>query len=119
MKRQSFQNQPSRRHRTFKEKVEILEAHRVSGLSLFAFARKEGLCYTSLLRWRSRRPQGAQTAVSCALEADPGFVPVKIQSEVVSGDYVLSWPSGRCLKIPQRFERDSLQSLLSMLEAVE
>jgi len=57
--------------------------------------------------------------VSCALEADPGFVPVKIQSEVVSGDYVLSWPSGRCLKIPQRFERDSLQSLLSMLEAVE
>jgi hypothetical protein len=57
--------------------------------------------------------------VACALEADPGFVPVKIQSEVVSGDYLLSWPSGRCLKIPQHFERDSLRRLLSVLEAVE
>jgi hypothetical protein len=56
--------------------------------------------------------------VSCNLEADPGFVPVKIESEGLSGDYVLSWPAGRCLKIPRQFDTDSLRRLLSVLEAV-
>ena len=116
VKRQSSQTQPIRRRRSPKEKAEVLQAHRRSGLSLLAFARKEGFCYTSLLRWRSRRSKGAQPPVACALEPDPGFVPVKIQSEVVSGEYVLSWPSGRSLKIPQHFERDSLHRLLGLLE---
>jgi hypothetical protein len=48
--------------------------------------------------------------------ADPGFVAVKIQSEEASGDYVLSWPGGRFLKIPQQFQTDSLRRLLSVLE---
>jgi hypothetical protein len=43
---------------------------------------------------------------------------VKIESEELSGDYVLSWPDGRSLKIPARFEADSLQRLLTVLEAV-
>jgi len=50
--------------------------------------------------------------------ADPRFVPVKIQSEGLSGDYVLSWPAGRSLRIPLRFETDSLRRLLSVLEVV-
>ena len=118
MKRRSTRSEPTQRHRTPKEKADILEAHRRSGLSLLSFARKEGLCYASLLRWRSRLPKGAQAPAACALEADPGFVPVKIQREVVSGDYVLSWPSGHCLKIPRDFERDALRRLLSVLEAM-
>jgi hypothetical protein len=43
---------------------------------------------------------------------------VKIEGEVLGGDYVLSWPAGRSLKIPRRFETDSLRRLLGVLEAV-
>ena len=56
--------------------------------------------------------------MSSDLGADPRFVPVKIESEGLSGDYVLSWPAGRCLKIPRQFDPDSLRRLLNVLEAV-
>jgi len=52
------------------------------------------------------------------LEADPRFVPVKVEGEVLSGDYVLSWAGGRSLKIPPQFETDSLRRLLGVLEAL-
>ena len=51
-------------------------------------------------------------------EADPRFVAVKIEGEVLGGDYVLSWATGRSLKIPRQFETDSLRRLLSVLEAL-
>ena len=108
----------ARRHRTHDEIAGILRDHRRSGLSLLAFARTEGLCYASLLRWRSRQRNGTNALVSSNLEADPRFVPVKLESEGLSGDYVLSWPAGRSLKIPPQFEADSLRRLLSVLEAV-
>ena len=109
---------PARRHRTHNEIAGILRDHRRSGLSLLAFARTEGLCYASLLRWRSRQRKGTNALVSSNLEADPRFVPVQIESEGLSGDYVLSWPTGRSLKIPPQFETDALRRLLSVLEAV-
>ena len=108
----------ARHHRTHKEIAGILRDHRRSGLSLLAFARREGLCYASLMRWRSRQRKGTNALVSSNLGADPRFVPVKIESEGLSGDYVLSWPAGRSLKIPPQFETDSLRRLLSVLEAV-
>jgi transposase-like protein len=118
VKRQSSQTHITQRHRTSKEKAEILKEHRRSGLSLLAFAGKHGLCYASLLRWRSRPRQGAKVLVSPATGADPRFVPVKIESEVLSGPYVLSWVGGRSLKIPLQFEPDSLRRLLAVLEGV-
>lgn len=105
-----------RRHRTDQEIAGILKDHRRSGLSLPAFARKEGLCYASLLRWRSRPSKGEKAPASCNFQADPGFIPVKIQSEGLGGEYVLSWPAGRFLRIPQQFEMDSLCRLLRVLE---
>jgi len=51
-------------------------------------------------------------------EADPRFVPVKIEGEVLGGDYVLSWATGRSLNIPRQFDTDSLRRLLSVLEAL-
>ncbi len=118
VKRQSSQFRTNRRHLTPKEKAEILREQRRSGLSLLAFARKHGLCYASLLRWRCRQGNGAQVLVPPDIEADPRFVAVKIEGEVLGGDYVLSWATGRSLKIPQHFETDSLRRLLSVLEAV-
>ena len=118
MKRQSSQTRPTRRHLTAKEKAEILKEHRRSGLSLLAFAEKHGLCYTSLLRWRCRHGNGANFPVPGDTEADPRFVPVKIESDVLGGDCVLSWATGRFLKIPRQFETDSLRRLLRVLEGV-
>jgi transposase-like protein len=118
VKRQSSQTRPTRRHLTSKEKAEILKEHRRSGLSLLAFAEKHGLCYTSLLRWRCRQGNVAHVEVPPDTEADPRFVPVKIEGEVLGGEYVLSWAGGRSLKIPQQFETDSLRRLLSVLEAL-
>jgi hypothetical protein len=117
VKRQSSQTRPTRRHLTSKEKAEILKEHRRSGLSLLAFAEKHGLCYTSLLRWRCRQGNGADLPVPPHTEADPRFVPVKID-EVLGGDYVLSWATGRSLNIPRQFDTDSLRRLLSVLEAL-
>ncbi len=118
VKRQSSQFHTTRGRLTPKEKAEILREHRRSGLSLLAFAGKHGLCYTSLLRWRCRQGNGAHVLVPPDTEADPRFVPVKIEGEVLGGDYVLSWATGRSLKIPRQFETDSLRRLLSVLEAV-
>ena len=118
MKRQSSQTGTTQRHRTSKEKAEILKAHRRSGLSLLAFVEKHGLCYSSLLRWRCRQGNGANVPVPPNTQADPRFVPVKIEGEVLGGDYVLSWATGRSLKIPRQFETDSLRRLLSVLEAL-
>ena len=118
MKRLSTKSDAPQRHRTGKEKAEILKEYQGSGLSLLAFARKRGLCDASLLRWRARQRQGASVLVPPDAEANPRFVPVKLQSEGMSGDYVLSWAGGRSLKIPLQFETDSLRRLLTVLEGV-
>ena len=119
VKRQSTQSRPTRRHRTPKEKAGILREHRRSGLSLLAFARTHGLCYASLLRWRSQQRKGANVLVSSDTQVDPRFVSVKIEDEVLSGDYVLNWPCGRSLKIPWQFPTDSLRRLLTVLEGLK
>jgi hypothetical protein len=116
VKRPSIKSRTTRRHHTPQEKAEILKDHRRSGLSVLAFARRRGLCYASLLRWRSQPRQGANAAVCSDPEADPGFVPVKIEGEGLSVGYVLSWPCGRTLQIPLRFETDSLRRLLAVME---
>ena len=118
MKLQSTQSRTTRRHRTTQEKAEILRKHRNSGLSLLAFARKQHLCYTSLLRWRSGQGTGADVVMPPGTAADPGFVPVKLEDEGLSVEYVLSWPSGRTLKIPRQFETDSLRRLLAVMEGL-
>ena len=113
MKRNSFEPDGHGRHRTPKEKARILRKHGRSGLSLLAFARQHGLCYASLLRWRARsspRPTPADT------QADPRFVRVRIEGDGLGGDYIVSWPGGRTLKVPSRFEPESLRRLLSVLE---
>ena len=116
MKRPTSQSRATQRHRTPNEKAEILREHQRSGLSLLAFAGKHGLCYSSLLRWRCRPGNGVRVLESPDTEADPRFVPVKIEGEGLGGDYVLSWAGGRSLKIPRHFETDSLRRLLTVLE---
>jgi len=87
-------------------------------MSLLAFAGEHGLCYSSLLRWRSRQGQESQVVVPPDPEAGTRFVPVKVEGEALTGDYVLNWAGGRSLRIPPQFDMDSLRRLLGVLEAV-
>jgi transposase-like protein len=118
VKRRSSESRASRRHHTREEKAQILREHRRSGLSLLAFAGKHGLCYASLLRWRHRQTKVTNVLAPPDTEADPRFVAVKMEGEVLGGDYVLSWAGGRSLRIPLQFETDSLRRLLTVLEEV-
>ena len=94
----------------------LLREHRRSGRSLLAFAGKHGLCYSRLLRWRCRPGNGPNVLGAPDTEADPQFVPVKIEGEVLGGEYVLGWAGGRSLKIPLQFETNALRRLLAVLE---
>ena len=106
---------PVRRRCTPEEIATILRKHRRSGLSLLAFAREHQLCYATLLRWRSCLPKRARSAAA-APAADPGFVPIQIETGSLNSDYVLSWPGGRSLRIPLSFNPQSLRGLLEILE---
>jgi transposase-like protein len=114
VKQRTSKSAELRRHRTPNEKTRILKEHERSGLSLLAFARTHGLCYASLRRWRSR--PCARVPAPPAPQADPRFVPVTVENEVSGGDYVLNLAGGRSLRIPLRFEPDSLRRLLDVLE---
>ena len=119
MKQRTSKSAGLRRHRTPKEKARILKEHERSGLSLLAFARTHGLCYASLRRWRSRPRPRTRVPAPPVPQADPRFVAVAVESEISGGDYVLSLAGGRSLRIPLRFEPDSLRRLLSVLEGVQ
>ena len=119
MKRTSNEADGRGRHRTPEEKARILREQRRSGLSLRAFARQHGLCYASLLRWRARpptRPTPGRVVGRVDAQGGPRFVPVTIEGDGLGGDYVVSWPGGRSLKIPSKFEPESLRRLLGVLE---
>ena len=93
MKRKSFEPDGPGRHRTAKQKAQILRAHRRSGLSLLAFARRHQLCYASLLRWRSGQSAAATEAgTPLDSQADPRFVPVTIQGDGLAGRTLLKNP---------------------------
>jgi hypothetical protein len=116
VKQRTSQSAELRRHRTPKEKARILQEHERSGLSLLAFARTHELCYASLRRWMSHPCLRTRVPALPAPQADPRFVPVTVESDVGGGDYVLNLAGGRSLRIPLRFEPDSLRRLLAVLE---
>ena len=106
---------PVGRRLTPSEIALILQEHRDSGLSLLAFAHNHQLCYSTLLRWRRRQIKPA-SAPAGAPTAGPGFIPIEIEPGSLSADYVLSWPGGRSLRIPPRFDPPTLSRLLQVLE---
>lgn len=109
---------PVGRHRAPHEIATLLQEHRASGLSLLAFARKQQLCYGTLLRWRRRPPKPARPP-SAACAAGPGFIPIQLEPGSLSADYVLGWPGGRSLRIPPHFDPQTLSRLLRVLKEQE
>ena len=112
-----------KRHRTVSEIRAILSDQQLSGLSLVAFARHHQLCYATLLRWRSRYPNeggptGAHSTYPDGSVYKQRFVPVRVDPEPVSGTsdgFVITWSSGKSLRVPDRFNPDQLRQLLDVL----
>ncbi len=112
-----------KRHRTVSEIRAILSDQQLSGLSLMAFALHHQLFYATLLRWRSRYPsEGGQTAARSSFPDEPvfkpRFVPVRVDPEPVSGTsdgFVITWSSGKSLRVPDRFNPDQLRQLLDVM----
>lgn len=114
----------SGRRRTREEIRSILEWQQQSGLSLLAFARKQGLCYASLLRWRAQYPSAAPVPQTQpghpghapdAEPSSPRFVPVQLEAVRSSESFVLEWGAGRSLRIPAGFDPHQLRHLLEAL----
>jgi hypothetical protein len=112
------------RRRTREEIRSILEWHHQSGLSLLAFARRQGLCYASLRRWRADQESRARVEPAGSAGERPGhprtaeslphFVPVQLE-ELRSENFILEWAPGRSLRIPAGFDPDQLRRLLDAL----
>ncbi len=113
----------SKRHRTVSEIRAILSDHKLSGLSLLAFARHHQLCYASLLRWRSRySSEGGQTGSHSEFSDEPvlkpRFVPVQMDPDPANGmldGFVIAWSAGKSLRVPDRFNPQQLRQLLDAL----
>lgn len=92
----------------------MLAEYQRSGLSLRAYARRHGHSYGTLLRWRARSPLPA--GLEPALSPGRAFIPVELAEPVSLGEFVLSWPNGRSLRVPVGFDAEQLRRLLSVVE---
>ena len=120
MKRSFTQNRSVLGRRSVREKTTLLNQYRRSGLSLLAFAQSHQLCYSTLIRWRKRFGQHAQSQRAPKVAPSPKFIPVRLEPEPAPGaPYVLGLSGGRSLKIPRQFETDSLRRLLAVLEGAQ
>lgn len=99
----------------------MLDAYARSGLSLLAFAQTQDMCYASLRRWRSAQAATIKSPANPERrrrhQSSPGFVPVQVEPPSPSGEFSVSWPGGRTLRIPSGFDPDELRRLLWVLEA--
>lgn len=94
----------------------ILERHRLSGLSLLAFARGHDLCYATLLRWRRRAGAIESGSPQRAREvATPAFIPIQLEPSAAVAEFVLNWAPNRSLRIPSDFDPSALRRLLDVL----
>jgi hypothetical protein len=111
------------RRRTPDEIRSIRDWYDKSGLSLLAFARKHGLCYATVRRWRAPREvpavrparPGGGRAPGGLQGGPPAFVPVEIDVGARAEDFVLEWVPGRSLRIPAGFDPGQLRRLLEVL----
>jgi len=105
---------PGRPHRSQHEIDAILRQHRLSGLSLLAFAREHDLCYATLLRWRRRAVDHGQVQTPAPLSS-PSFIPIELEPVTAGAEFVLNWAPNRSLRIPPGFDPAELRRLLDVL----
>jgi hypothetical protein len=105
---------PGRPHRSQHEIDAILGRHRLSGLSLLAFAREHDLCYATLLRWRRRAVDRGNVQTPTPVST-PTFIPIELEPAAAGAEFVLNWAPNRSLRIPPGFDAAELRRLLDVL----
>jgi len=85
----------------------VLDRVEASGLSVRAFARREGLSVQRLYRWR--RALGAGGA------AKPAFIEV-VGASSTAARLEIVFRSGVALRVPDRFDEQAVRSLVEILE---
>jgi hypothetical protein len=96
----------------FKKPEEIrhhLSAQLTSGLSISSYCEKHRICYNTFFNWRKRYPAHAQSVVPVSFARLQVSAPVQPQGfEVVFDNRIM-------LRIPPRFEAESLQLIVDTL----
>lgn len=85
----------------------VLSAQAASGLSVAAFASREGIDPQRLYFWRRRVEVGS-------LEAQPTFIEVRHAAERERVEIVLR--SGRVVRVAESIDADALRRLIAALE---
>jgi transposase-like protein len=93
-----------RRRWTVDDAHEALAALATSGLSVRAFAAREGLHAQRLLLWRRR--------LRSAVEGGPKFLEVRAAAEPIE----VALRSGRVVRVPAAFDAEALVRLVEVLE---
>lgn len=100
---------------------DVLRRQRTSGESIRAFCLENGINQASFYSWRRRLAKRLGEAPGdAALPRDGGpspFVPVTIRPAIVSTDAIeLLHAGGHVLRIPGRFDAESLARILDVLD---
>jgi len=107
-RKRSLASYLKRRRWTAVEARDVLAAHAASGLTLAAFAAREGLKVERLARWRRELGDGAAVAAPA-----PAFVEVRHRApEPVA--VVLR--SGRVLRVSESIDAEALRRIVGALE---
>lgn len=105
-----------RSHRSQHEIDAIFRQHRLSGLSLLAFARQHDLNYATVMRWRRRAVDQSDVQTSAPISS-PSFIAIEVEPASTGGDFVLNWAPSRSPRIAYGFDPSELLRLLDVLEA--
>jgi transposase-like protein len=103
------------RHWTFDEARRVLAAFAASGLTLTAFATREGLQPQRLYKWRRRLSE--QAAPLKFAEVPVGREsPTTLATTIAHAGFEVVLRSGRVVRFDARFDATALRRLLSVLE---
>jgi transposase-like protein len=103
------------RHWTFDEAKRVLSAFESSGLTLTAFAAREGLQPQRLYKWRRRLCEQAEP-LKFSEVAVSGASPTPFAAAVAVADFEVVLRSGLLVRFNAQFDPTALRRLLSVLD---
>jgi len=86
-----------------------LAAQPASGLSISSYCNKHRLCYNTFFNWRKRYPAHEQSVVPVS------FARLQVSTPVQQHGFELVFENRVTLRIPPRFEAESLQMIVDAL----
>ena len=105
---------------------ELLAEQRASGLTLRAFARKQGMPETTLAWWKytiaqrdgvRSKTSGSKATRSKTNGASVSLVPIKVVGSLSTATFVVQLRSGHSVRVERGFDAEELRRLVAALEA--